>query len=334
MGADQRAVLRLLVARSGVRVRCDRPRARVAAKRRSTCATCRSCGWSRRRSPTRAGGGSLSAGWRSSSACGRWMRCCRRSGGTQPAVLRHRCDQAARSAGTACAAPRKWPARSPQRRARPVQPQARPGAGQPVAVRAACRRQAASACSAGAIAAALVGMVDPARRLARVVDHLRAGAAVVGLAPARLEAAAGRVRVRRGGAGGAGAGVAAGARAAGAHHARVHRDEHGVDNALSGRARIWGAATVHGAHASGQWRRRARLPRVVRRLRSGPGRDRGVGRGPGAACAPDRAGSAQRNRRLRPAAVAGRRRAGVARLAFRRRRRHANARARRCWRWR
>ncbi len=96
-------------------------------------------------------------------------------------------------------------------------------------------------------------------------------------------------------------------------------DVEGVDSALSGRARIWNAARLHGARASHQRHRRSRFPRGVPRLRSATGPGGRLGHGPGAARAPDRAGSAERDRRVRPADVDGRRRAGLARMAFRRR---------------
>src|SRR5690606_34450046 len=56
----------------------------------------------------------------------------------------------------------------------------------------------------------------------------------------------------------------------------------------------------------------------VRALRSEPRRDRGVGRGSGAARAPDRARGAGGNRDLRPDVLARRGRAGLARVEFRR----------------
>ena len=86
LGTDQRAVLRVLVPEAVSAIDAvDRLRAlREAA---ATCVTCLSCGWPRRRWRTHAGGASPSAAWRSSSACGRSTRWCRREG-HQPPVLR------------------------------------------------------------------------------------------------------------------------------------------------------------------------------------------------------------------------------------------------------
>ena len=151
VGADQRAVLRVLVARSGLGVGCDGPGAGIAAKRQSTCATCRSCGWSRRRWPMRAAGGSPSVGWRSSSAVWTLDALLQAlSGGTSPLFSGIDPIKQLISGHAMCSGRGHRRARPPQRRARPVQPQARTGAGQPVAVRAVSPRASASAGSAGA----------------------------------------------------------------------------------------------------------------------------------------------------------------------------------------
>ena len=73
--------------------------------------------------PTR-GDAPRSAGWRSSSACGRWMRCCRRVTGTSPLFFGIDSIKQAISGHGMCSAIETAAGRPPQRRARAVQPQA------------------------------------------------------------------------------------------------------------------------------------------------------------------------------------------------------------------
>ena len=150
LGADQRAVLRLLVAGTGVGLRCGRPRCAPCAKRRSTCATCRSCGWSPRRWPNARGRRITFGGLAIIVAVWTLDALMQAVSGTSPLFFGIDAIKQLISGARPCAAPEEIAAaRSPQRRARPVQPQARAGAGQPVAVRAAMRRARASARSAG-----------------------------------------------------------------------------------------------------------------------------------------------------------------------------------------
>ena len=93
-------------------------------------------------------------------------------------------------------------------------------------------------------------------------------------------------------------------------------DRNGVDVALSGRTRIWGAALCmirqHPVNGVGARDFRDVFPACDRRRgRSRPGRGTGLPR------APMDPGGAQRNRRARPAAVDRRHRDGVARVALR-----------------
>ena len=123
------------------------------------------------------------------------------------------------------------------------------------------------------------GHGDPARRCARVVDHVCAGAAVFGLAPARA---------RSGWLGVFAFGALALARAdgVGAAGARAHRAHDLCADRRRGRRRRravrphphLGRGRLHGARASGQWRRRARFPRCVPGLRSAARRSGRVGR--------------------------------------------------------
>ena len=107
VGADQRAVLRVLVARSRS-PRSMRSIARMPSRVRwSTCATCRSCGWSRPRSPTTRGRRVTFSGL--AIIVGVWTLDALAAGADrhQPAVLGIDSIKQAIS-GHGCAAPRKW----------------------------------------------------------------------------------------------------------------------------------------------------------------------------------------------------------------------------------
>ena len=106
----------------------------------------------------------------------------------QSAVLEHRQHQAADQRPRDVPRRRSGARRSAQRRPRALQPQARAGAGQPVAVRAACGGQALRARRL-VRGRRGIGHGDPARRRARLVADVRAGAAGVGLARAGCRSA-------------------------------------------------------------------------------------------------------------------------------------------------
>ena len=314
VGADQRAVLFLLAAGVAVGVRCHRPCARIprgSGRPALPAVPVAGRGGGRRcaRSPhhlrrTRRDRGNLD-------------RRCAAAGADrhQPAVLGHRQHQAGDQRPCDVPGGRGRTGGPPQRRTRALQPQARHRAGKPVAVRAVCRGQALrqrrldGGRSRG-------GLGDPARRCARVLVDLWPGAAVLRLARAGLEEARRRVRVRRAGAGRVGGDRAAGARTHRPHHLRADRGRRGHGHGAVRPYPDLGRGLVHGALAPGQWRRRARIPRGVPGLRSGPGRACGLGHRPGATCAPDRARNPQRNRRARAVVLAGGRGAGVARMAL------------------
>ncbi len=335
LGADQRAVLRVLAAGAGVRARLRSTSAARCARRRSTCATCRSCGWWRRPWPTTRGRRTTFGGL-AVIVGGVDARCAGPGRDRhQSVVLRHRRASSRRSAVAACAPRRKSPASTASAacwgRATSSWAWCWP----------ACRR---SCCSPRGAASAPPAGWWPPRPSALVILLAGSRASWITYAPG--------ARCSRAGACWAGRSCwrvfAFGALALAVLTAaspqvreRIERtahvlaaDEAGVDMALSGRARIWGAATCmvreHPVNGVGARGFREAFPACD----PSAGTDRRLGRRPGAARAPDRAGGAQRDRRVRPAAVAGRRGAGVARLALRRCRPRASARARRCWRWR
>ena len=201
------------------------------------------------------------------------MRCCRRVTGTSPlfsgidtikqAISGHgmctgRAKCAASIASAACSARATsssgWCSRA-CRRSRCMPPRRRFGA------------------VGWMVASALrSGLVDPAGRRARVVDHLRAGAAVVGLA--RCSACKRLVGVF---AFGAVTLVAAPATVPQVRERIVRTTDALTADAGRRRRRAvrphphLGRGRVHGARAPGQRRRRARLPRRVPGLRSGAG---------------------------------------------------------------
>ena len=217
------------------------PRA-PCAKRPATCATCRSCGWSPRRWPMRADAAPLSAAWRSSSPCGRWMRCCRPLTGTSPLFSGIDALKQAISGHGMCTPAGDRRARSPQRRA---WSRATSSSGRcwPACRRSRCTPPAAASARLGwVLAAAAVGMVCcwPAR--ARRGSPTRWCWLLSGWRLLGWKKLLAVFAVRRDVAGGAGPDLAAGARAHRTHHARAAARRAGRRHRAVRSRAIWGAA--------------------------------------------------------------------------------------------
>ena len=267
------------------------------------------------------------------------MRCCRRCLAASTA----RCSSASMrssrliSGHGMCSQRSGARARSPQRHPRAVQPQARADAGQPVAVRAVCRRASASAWRAGAWrrSRSAWSCCSPARA--------RRGSCTRWCCCGRAGACSGGSACWSCSPFGAIALVVLGALRRRRSRERIERttqlasaNEAGVDNALSGRTRIWARGDVH-------VRARIRFNGVgARGFRESfaacdPGHGRAWRRGAKARRCTRTSGarSGERDRRVRPGCCGSPALAlGGACLALRRSRRRANARARRCSRWR
>ena len=180
LGADQRIVLRLLAAGTGLRVRCRRPRARLARSgRRSALSAVPVAGGRRGRRRARSPRHFRRTGRDHRHLDGRCLAAGRvrhQSAvlGSGPVQADDQRPRHVRCGGLASGG-------SPRRRARTVQPQTRHRAGQPVAVRAVFRRPALRQ-----------PRLDRRRcgdrhgraagRRACFVDHLRPGAGVLRLA--------------------------------------------------------------------------------------------------------------------------------------------------------
>ena len=278
VGADQRAVLRLLAAGSWCR-RSMRSTARARCAKRAVDLRYLPFLWLVAAAVADARGRRITFGGLAI-IVGVWTldALLQALTGTSPLFFGIDAIKQAISGHGMCSAAEVALRRSPQRRARAVQPQARPGAGQPVAVRAVRRRQALRRGSAGAwprrrsawsmllagsraswITYALVLLLSGWRLLGwkQLLGVFAFGAvALVVLALASPQV---RERIER------------------TTHV-LAANESGVDTALSGRARIWGAALcmarthpVNGVGARG-------FREAFAACDPAPGQRRGVGR--------------------------------------------------------
>ena len=264
---------------------------------------------------------------------------CAAAGGLrhQPAVLRHRRGQAGDQRPRHVLDRSGAGARPPQRHPRAVQPQARAGAGQPVAVRAVLAAASASAWSAGAWRRCGDRHGGAARRRARGVADVSRWCCC-----GRAGACSGWKRLLGVFAFGAIALVVLGTWSS-PQVARTHRAHHaaGLGERSRRRQRVVRphADLVGGARAciarirSTAWARAGSARRSPAAIRARAASRRGA-----------KARRCTRTRScwkwlsetgaIRPAAVAGRRCARLARVALRDRRWRATARGRRCSRWR